>query len=185
MFPSPFFVFIILYTIGMDDIYRIRYVDAQYTYAKSIGKTGLPPHEAYGYIIRNADTIVVIFIKKRGTDCEKIVRGKEDVIKGLVIPNTALMSVVETYTTTLLENLDISSQVTVTWRDVRYVANMPVYECAIMQTEGVLYRIEKNHIVIKDPRTIRTYPMPMKNHPENGHPTYLVIPTSFITDINP
>ena len=34
-----------------------------------------------------------------------------------------------------------------------------------MYTEGTLYQIEDDHIVLKDTETIRTHPMPVKNHP--------------------
>ena len=93
------------------------------------------------------------------------------------------MSTVENYSTNILKNLKEDSTVEVIWRDIVYVANLPRYDCSVMYSEGSLFRIEKDHIVLKDPETIRTYPSPTKNHPGSGRPTYLIIPISFITSI--
>jgi len=166
-----------------DKIYNIKYVDAYYSYAKSIDQTKLSVHEAHGYIERNADNIIIIFIKKGGANNKRTIDEKENIVKGLIIPDTALVSVVDTYQTDVLKNITTGLSVVVTWRDVVYVANLPRYDCSVMYTEGVLFRIEKDHIVLKNPETIRTYPSPIKNHPGRGLPTYLVIPISFITDI--
>ncbi|HAT68066.1 MAG: hypothetical protein A2481_01225 [Candidatus Yonathbacteria bacterium RIFOXYC2_FULL_47_9] len=167
----------------MDKICNIKYVDAYYIYEKKIGKTQLSLFDAHGYVEEVANNIVIIFIKKRGIVNSEAISNKEAVIKGLVIPDTALMSTVENYSTNILKNLKEDSTVEVIWRDIVYVANLPRYDCSVMYSEGSLFRIEKDHIVLKDPETIRTYPSPTKNHPGSGRPTYLIIPISFITSI--
>ncbi|NNM83955.1 hypothetical protein HKL94_01945 [Candidatus Parcubacteria bacterium] len=168
----------------MDNISNVIYVDAAYSYSKDIGQTKLAPHEAYGYVERSANNIIIIFIKKRGSDNSLTIAAGEPIIKGLVLPDTALVSIASAHKTDLLKGIAIDSSVAITWRDVRYVANVSEYECAVMNTKGIVYRIENDHIVIKDPQTTRTYPNPVKNHPEGEHPTYLMIPVSFITGVS-
>ena len=51
-----------------------------------------------------------------------------------------------------------------------------------MYTEGVLYRIEKDYILLENPETIRMSPLPIKNHPLERN-TFYIIPKTFITDI--
>lgn len=167
----------------MEKIFNIKYVDAYYIYAKDLGATKLSLHEAHGYVERNGNNIIIIFIKKRGTSSKEIIKNKENIVKGLVIPDTALSSVVDKYNSDILNNVTKGSSVKVEWRDIVYVANLPRYDCSVMYTEGILFRIEKKHIVLKNPETIRTYPTPIKNHPEGNPATYLVIPVSFIKDI--
>lgn len=170
--------------MNAEKIYNIKYVDAYYVYDKKIGKTKLSLFEAYGYVERKADSIIIFFIKKMGVSNKKIIEGKENIVKGLIIPDTALMSAVDVYKTDLLKNVVVGSDISITWRDVGYVANLPAYDhSVVMYTEGVLYKIEKDYIVLKDPQTVRTYPLPIKNHPGSGRPTFLVVPTSFITNV--
>jgi len=167
----------------MDKIYNIKYVDAYYSYEKNITQTKLSLFEAYGYVEKNADNLVIIFIKKLGIKNEKTIKENEDIIKGLVIPYTALVSAVRTFKTNILKNLAEGSSVTVKWRDLVFVANLPRYDCSTMYTEGILFKIASDHIVLKNPKTIRIYPYPVKNHPESEIPSYLIIPISFITNI--
>ncbi len=168
----------------MDKVYNIKYVDAYYTYAKDIKETRLPLHEAYGYVERNGSNVVIIFIKKRGTDIKRSMDEKEPIVKGLIIPDVALIPVAETSAVNMLKGIAVGTSVTVVWRDVICVANMPIYECSVMHSKGVLYRIENDHIVLKEPETMRMSPAPIRNHPKSGErPTYLMIPTSFITDV--
>lgn len=167
----------------MDKICSIKYVDAYYSYEKNIGETKLSFFEAHGYVERDENDIVISFIKERGLPFSKIINEKRNIIKGLVIPAKALISVVSNYSTNILSNIHEGSMVEVTWRDIVYIANLPRYDCSTMYTEGSLLRIEKDHIILKNPETIRTYPTPVKNHPGGGHPTYLIIPISFINNI--
>lgn len=167
----------------MDKIYNIKYVDASYSYEKKIKQTKLDLYEAYGYVKKNKNNIIIIFIKKRKIGVGKIINRKESVPMGLVIPDTALILTSRVYKNEIMKNVSINSSISVTWRDVVHVENLPRYDCSIMYTEGILVKIESDYVVLKDPKTIRTYPTPVKNHPGSGLPTCLVIPISFITDI--
>ncbi|MCR4306739.1 MAG: hypothetical protein NUV42_02100 [Candidatus Yonathbacteria bacterium] len=165
-----------------DKVYNVSYTDAAYFYKKPIGKTKLSLHDAYGYVKKNGNNIIVTFIKKRGENRPPKIDKKTDIIKGLVVPDTALMSVVKTFKTDILKNVPVGANVEVTWRDVVYVANTPTYDCPIMYSEGIVHKIEKDHIVLKNPETIRVRPTPVRNHPVE-RARYYVIPISFITSI--
>lgn len=167
----------------MKKISNIKYVDAYYVYTKDIGITKLSLHEAHGYVERNGRNIIIIFIKKNGTNNGEAIKNNENMIKGLVIPDAALLPAIDKYNGDTLNNATVGSSVKVEWRDIVYVANLPRYDCSIMYTEGTLFRIEKDHIVLKNPETIRIYPTPIKNHPEGNPATYLIIPLSVIKDL--
>ncbi len=166
----------------MDKIYKIEYVDASYTYEKKIAQTKLDSCEAYGYVEKNGSNIIISFIKKMGV-VGSLVANKEKIIEGLVIPDMALISKIRTYKTDVLKGIKIGMSLSVTWRDVIHVANMAIYECPVMYTEGILFEIKTDHIVLKNPKTLRINPKPIKNHPSSGLPTYLVVPISFISSV--
>ena len=167
----------------MDKIYNVQYVDAYYTHTKTIGKTKLSLHNAHGYVEENNGNIIIVFIRKKNVSIRNTIETRENIVKGLVIPNTALVSVVTSPKASIIKNVILGTQVTVTWRDIVYVANLPRYDCSVLRTDGHLFRIEKDHIVLKTPKTVRIYPSPIKNHPEGDIPTYLIIPISFILNI--
>lgn len=166
----------------MEKIYKIKYVDASYSYEEKINQEGLDVCEAYGYVEKNGNNIIVNFLKKVGV-VDNLMKSKEKIADGLVIPDTALISRVKLYKTDILNNMEIGQSVSLNWRDVIHVANLPVYECPIMYTEGTLFKIEKDYIILKNPKTLRIKPEPRKNHPGSGLPTYLVIPVAFISNI--
>lgn len=166
----------------MSNICNIKYVDAWYTYEKDVGKTVLPPHESYGYVEKKGDDIIIVFIKRLGSEPRSTINAGEPIVKGLVIPDKALLSA-SSAQPHLLKSAPSGSRVTVTWRDIRYVANVSEYQSAIMRTKGVLHAIEKDHIVLKDPNTSRLYPTKKRIHPASQRQTFLIIPTSFITDL--
>lgn len=164
----------------MDTAYKIKYVDASYSYEEKIKQEGLDTCEAYGYVEKNGDNIIISFIKKMEVT-NNLVASKEKIVDGLVIPDTSLISRIESYKTNILNNMEIGLSVSVTWRDVIHVANLSIYECPTMYTEGTLFEIEKDYIILRNPKTLRINPEPIENHPGGGLPTYLVIPVAFIS----
>lgn len=161
----------------MNKIYNIKYVDAYHTYTKKIGQTKLYQHKAYGYIKKNSNNIIIAFIKR------KLAHKKEEAALGLVIPDTALISKKNNINDKKLEDFKIGMSVAIIWRDLVIFDSADLRsDCPIMYTEGVLFRINQDHIVLKNPETIRTYPAPIKNHPIKK-PNFYIIPISFITNI--
>jgi len=180
----------------MDKIYNIKYVDAHYSYEPDlytkeyyadkkdlrVKSTSVYPFSAYGYVERHGSDIVFAFIKKKGVSLKETIENKEKIAAGLIIPDIALLSTARLFSHSVLKGIKIDSRVAVTWRDISVVLGGLQYDCAIMYTEGILYKIEKDHIVLKDTETIRVHPMPVKNHPA-GRPLWYTIPISFIKDI--
>jgi len=166
----------------MEEIYKIKYVDAYYIFENEIGTTKLSPHEAFGYVKKNRDNIIITFVKKVSVSGGQERANDNFIVKGLVIPDSALLSVSKDFKITIPSNLKESSLVAVAWRDVVYVGNTERRDCSVMYSEGILHSVHDDHIVLKNPETIRTYPAPVINHP-SGKPTYYIIPKSFITDI--
>ncbi len=173
----------------IEKTYNAEYVDAYCSYTKTITKingTSLLVCNAYGFVERNGDNIIIVFIKKHRSSVKKLIRGKGKIIEGLVIPDTSLVSHIKKHKkkdSKILKNISINSSVSVVWRDVVHVANMAVHNCFTMYTEGILIRIESDHIVLKNPETIRAEPPPIKNHPLE-RPNFYIIPIGFIKDIS-
>lgn len=180
----------------MDKIYNIKYVDAHYSYEPDLytkeyyshkkdlrtDSTALFILDAYGFVERHGSDIVVAFIKKKGVPLKETIEKKEKIAAGLIIPDVALLSKVRSFSHSVLKGVKVGSRIVVTWRDISVVLGSLRYDCAIMYTEGILHKIEKDHIVLKDTETIRVHPMPVKNHPA-GKPLWYTIPISFIKDV--
>lgn len=167
----------------MEEICKIKYIDAYYLFEEKVGETKLSPHEAFGYVKKNGDNIIITFIKNVSASGRQDGTDDSFIVKGLVIPDSALLSVSKDFKITIPSNLKESSRVAVTWRDVVYVGNAERGDCSTMYSEGILHSVCDDHIVLRDPETIRTYPAPAVNHPD-GKPTYYIIPKAFITDIH-
>ena len=72
--------------------------------------------------------------------------------------------------------------VSITWKDIVYIANIPIRECSIMYSEGIVVENGKNYIVLKNPETLRLSPGQIENHPKKK-PTFYVIPKSLIIEV--
>lgn len=180
----------------MDKIFNIKYVDAHYSYEPDLHTKEYYSHkkdlkrestsvfllDAYGFVERYHNDIVVAFIKKRGVPLKETIEKKEKIAAGLIIPDGALLSVASSPNHEVLKGVKIGSRLAVTWRDISVALGGLQYDCSIMYTEGTLHKIEKDHIVLKDTETIRTHPLPVVNHPA-GKPMWYTIPISFIKDI--
>lgn len=158
----------------MKNFSHIYYTDAYYILEEPDRLiTKLPKNEAFGYITKaKNNNIILHFIKRAdGIDSKKI-------IKGLVLPVNSINSENKKYINEL-NSLKIKQHVSITWNDVVFVENEVREECSIMYTEGILFKNELDHIVIKDPETVRTHPLPIRNHPK-VKPLYYVIPKVLI-----
>ncbi len=166
----------------MNTICNIKYIDAYYidsSYGeeKELGKTKLRLHEAYGYISENDNSLLISFIKE-------IAGGEnKDVVKGIVIPKKAVKSESLVFNKDIVEDISLGSLVSLDWRDVVFVSNKDRHDCSVMNTKGILFKVEDDHIVIKNPKTLRKYPEPIKSHPEEK-PLFYIIPKSFIIEVS-
>lgn len=167
----------------MKNIYHIQYIDAFCVYLKKIKNTKPSSHEAYGYVLKNKSDLVIFFIKEARASL--VIDNTKRVPEGLIIPiGATIMYNPSKYKSLEKKFLKIQNgyHVAVTWKDVTHIVDEPQYSCPIMYTEGVLYDVKRDHIVLHNPETIRTYPLPIRNHPEKK-PTFYVIPKSFIMSI--
>lgn len=167
----------------MKDFYVVKYIDAYCIYFKNIGVTKLKPHEARGYVIRNGTQVVVFFMKERSEILN--IHNKKKIVEGLVIPTSATIPYSAKKYPSLEKSIrliKIRSRVMIRWLDVVHVAGMSRYICSEMYTEGILEKVEYDHIVVRDPETIRICPQPIQNHPLEK-PTFYIIPKSFILSI--
>lgn len=160
----------------MEKISNIKYIDASYFYNKNL-PTKLSIHEAYGYMRKSKKNITIEFIKQISKN-----KDNKQIIKGLIIPANALTSLNKNFEIQGLQKIKIGSNISVVWRDIVYIANMPKRDCSIMYSEGILYKATNSYLVLKNPETIKTHPLPIKNHPQKK-PKYYMIPKSFITEI--
>jgi hypothetical protein len=56
-------------------------------------------------------------------------------------------------------------KVSITWKDIVHVVNLDRRDCSVMETSGVVYRVYNDFILIKNPDTVRTHPLPIQSHP--------------------
>ena len=167
----------------MDNIYNIKYIDAYYVDRNDsfdeLKESKLHLHEVYGYLEKNKSNIIITFIKEV---CEDSCKNNE-FVKGIIIPDTAIYSVSLETNLDIAKNFSIGSNIKVEWRDIVFVSNQKRNDCSIMNTQGILYKVEKDHLVIKEPQTLRSYPEPKKKHPDDSDPAFYVIPKAFINSI--
>lgn len=161
----------------MEEIVNIYYTDSYYGDNPEVpSATELPRCEAYGFTFEREGCFFVHFIKKVGEETRP-----DDFIKGLIIPKRAVVSYALRFTSK--EEFIVGESVAIRWSDVVYVANTKRSEVSVMETTGQLFRDAGNHVVIKNPKTIRKHPLPMRGHPKE-QPSYYVIPKSLIEGPN-
>jgi len=160
---------------------NIHYTDAYYiSEPVATPVTNLPHHEAFGFVKKGVDeSIIISFIKKCDGGEDNAEHDPDHIVRGLIIPETALLSRQNDYLEEL-KSLKTGEEAAVTWKDVVHVANMSRNSSSIMYTEGLFVDNHSDHIVLKDPETIKIHPTPVKNHPAIK-PFYYVIPKSAIT----
>jgi hypothetical protein len=154
----------------MNKVANIKYIDASYSYEKECPTINIKTHEAFGYFKEKNDDIFLEFIKKeKGT--------KNTIIKGLIIPHLALLSNYKKYNNT--GNFKKGSEVSITWKDIVYVANTSRQKSSTMFSKGVVYKDTKKYVVLEKPKTHRNYPKPKISHPEK-QPNFYIIPKCLI-----
>jgi hypothetical protein len=161
----------------MDKFLKVKYIDAFYISADTIEGVDLYTQKAYGEIIfENEDHITLSFINEIDSSENK------KSVRGLLITKTALLENYKNSNKDIMENIDIDTKVNVEWSDIVYYENSIPEKFSTMYSEGTLVKKTETYIIIKDPITVRAYPLPVKNHP-SFTPFYYVIPLSFVKKI--
>lgn len=154
----------------MNKIANIKYIDVFYSYEKECPTIKIKTHEAFGYLKEKNDDIFLEFIKKeKGT--------KNTIIKGLIIPHLALLANYKKTNNT--KTFKKGSSVSISWKDIVYVANTSRQKSSTMFSIGFVYKDTKKYVVLKNPKTHRTYPKPKISHPEK-QPNFYIIPKCLI-----
>lgn len=159
----------------MNQFSKIQYTDAYYILEEpDMLQTKLPKNEAFGYVEKNENTIVVHFIIKK--DSKTLSNSK--IVMGLVLPISSIDT--QNYLKEL-DDIKENSSVALTWEDAVFLQNDEIRGVSTMYTEGIVVQNNSDHLVIKNPETLRIKPEPVKNHPQ-VRPVYYVIPKSFIIE---
>lgn len=174
----------------MTTITRVHFFDTAYTTKPNAPAPHLKVHEAYGYLHRFGGNILVTFIKQTAPEplwrtCVRYLFhcGHAHVVKGLVIPEEALVSHEDTSAQKVVSRIPIGTTISVTWRDVVYLANVYARPCHLMRTRGVLCDIRTDSIVVRAPQTTRLFPFPRRVHARDA--VYMTIPISLIRSCTP
>lgn len=159
----------------MNKFLKIQYTDAYFILEEpDVLQTLLPKNEAFGYIEKKENTIVVHFILKKDSKASPNAK----IVMGLVLPISSIDT--QNYLKEL-DDIKENSSVALTWEDVVFLQNDEMRELSTMYTEGIVIQNNSDHLVIKNPETLRIKPEPVKNHPQ-VRPLYYVIPKSFIIE---
>lgn len=163
------------YINNMTTFSRIHYTDAYYVLEDQKDLvTKLPKNEAFGYITKETSNCIVVHFIKKVEDTNPL-----KITKGLILP----IGSISRQTTASIKELDTikpEQYISITWNDIVFVSNDTKNECSIMYTEGIVFKNNIDHIVIKNPETLRIYPTPIQNHPK-VRPLYYIIPKPMIT----
>lgn len=155
-------------------IANIFYTDAGYGFEEKIPKEMiLSKCEAYGYAFSDEKNFFVHFIKRAGED---ILPHK--FIKGLIIPKPALLLNAKNFKGKIA--FKKGQEVSLVWDDIVIVGNNERRDSSLMETSGVVFADFSSHVVLEKPITVRTFPLPEENHPQEGIPFYYVIPKALL-----
>lgn len=154
----------------------IRYIDAFYSTKEKIESIKFTVHIAVGKFRVFDDHVVIIFKEEDNLPKE-----------GMLIPKQALILKDNNKSKLDFDDLDLHSKkgsiLGVFWKDIVYFEDGNIPEkCTTIYTEGELFSITFEAIVIKNPETIKIKTEEVRNHPENK-PRFYIIPKSFIVDI--
>lgn len=162
----------------MDNIVAIRYIDAiYYTRSEKLNFTDFTTHIAIGNLVAvSNDHVTLSFVEKN-----KIPE------KGLLIPKTALIFEKEKYVSKRdkfnFSNLNTGSDISIFWNDLVYFQNSGIPDqCTPMYSEGKLFSLTPNAIILRESNTIKIKEKGVSMHPDR-HTSFVVIPKSFITSI--
>lgn len=154
----------------------LKYLDPYYGYDEISEDSKFAVHEACGYITLLDKVAIVEFLKEIDSTDTHIVRG-------LIIPRGALLEEALHPKMDLNLEYSLNKDISLEWLDVALVSETQRKEPSIMKTSGRVMRLDSNYLVIKNPNTVRTYPLPKRKHPEDT-PAFIVIPYSLISKVS-
>jgi hypothetical protein len=173
----------------MNTISKIEYIDPMYFMTEACDPLAeFVVHEAYGYKTEYKEDILLTFIQRSITRnfFKKVYQkvfwyNHTKIPQGLLVPRGLLVSRENGENTTPCVKMLEGVRVSVVWRDVVYLENVPMRASHTMRSTGVLWAVKNDRIVLHFPHTIRIKPHPQKQHAKDA--LYLVIPRGCIEDI--
>jgi len=160
----------------MKPIIFVTYTDALYYTKENLEYTGFKENFAIGKLISNENNHITISFTEKNGNPES----------GLLIPKRALILSNEKNTRdteNLGWNFKIGDDIGIYWNDIAYYAEGKIYDkCPIIYTEGKLFSITPDAVILKNPETLMVNKKNIKNHPSKK-PFYYIIPKSLITNI--
>ncbi len=162
----------------MEKLSVVRFVDAYSYNDEQIQDTELPVHRAFGWAEKRDQMVVVRFIK--GVSSE--VDNPGNLVQGLIIPKTNLVSESKKFDHNLFDGLRAFSKISIKWSDVVFVDNTKLPNPSIMITEGILEKNEEDRLVLKNSKTTRMQPLPERRH-HNSDEKYWIIPKSVVLEV--
>jgi hypothetical protein len=156
----------------MNNIIVAKYIDALYfKQNEKLDFTEFRTHVAIGELIKSNNYHILCFTKKNGRVDTGLLLTHESVISN--------KSKIDDNNYSYIIGIDVG----VYWNDIVYFINGKIPKiCTKAYTEGKLFRVTLNAIIIENPKTILLKEKAI-NHPADKKLSYCVIPKSFITDI--
>ncbi|MFA5888849.1 MAG: hypothetical protein WCW47_00315 [Candidatus Paceibacterota bacterium] len=158
----------------MKNIVVARYIDALYFKKnEKLDFSQFKTHIAIGELVDN-NNIIFCFTKKNKKPNTGLLLTQESIVFKKNKKN-------KLYNFNYLSKIGVN--VGIYWNDIVYFVNGKIPEmCTKAYTEGKLFSVTSNAIIIKDPKTI-LLKKKVINHPADEKQSYCVIPKSFVTDI--
>lgn len=160
----------------MKNIVAIKYIDALY-YKKyeKLKFTELTTHVAMGEVISISDDhLTLSFVNKNGIP-----------EKGLLIPKNALIFEKDTLISKKfnLSDSHIGFDIGVFWNDLVYFQNGKIpRQCTHMYSEGKLFSVTNNTLIIKNPETIKVREKNVAGNHLGREISLVIIPKSLIAN---
>lgn len=177
------FGLLIFYAIlkSMNKVVFVRYVDASYFEEKKLPNDKFIIHHAVGKIIASPkESVMLCFTKRNGIPwsclllpCGALILDKKnEVIEVARIKGK-------------INKLEKNTSVGVFWKDIVYFQNGVIPQApSLMYTEGKVFSVTRDAVIIKDPETMNITPGKLTDHPrELTRISFMLIPRKLITDI--
>lgn len=177
------FDLLIFYAIlkSMNKVVFVRYVDASYFEEKKLSNDKFITQYASGKVIAfSKESVTLCFTKKNGVPWS-----------GLLLPHGALILDKKNEISEMarvkskINKLEKKASVGVFWKDLVYFQNGVIPQApSLIYTEGKVFSVTNDAVIIKDPETMNITPGKLTDHPrELTRISFMLIPRKLITDV--
>lgn len=165
----------------MDQIIAIQYIDAFYFEENKLSNDKFITHYSVGKLINVSKKFVTLsFTEKDGIPWSGLLLPCEALVldKGNEIPELSRIK-------SKINKIEKNTSVGVFWKDIVYFENGIVPQSpSLIYTEGKVFSITADAVIIKNPETMNVTPGKLTDHPrELTYISFIVIPRKLITDV--